>query len=103
MSMVIVQAPNSAPALKVATLNVTQKLHLRLLNSVSTDNSNLGTIVRFGKSRDVLDLPVAPSMPQNGHRLLQSDGMIEMQWDGDVYLEGTTGNTVLPQVALEIN
>jgi hypothetical protein len=98
---VVIQVPNVDPPLKVATVKRGQKLHMRLFNNVATDNGNLGTIVRYSRERTDLMDPT-PFLPQAGHRLLQADGMIELNWEGDVWVEGTTGNTVQPQLSFGV-
>ena len=98
MQAQLIKVPNAGVAIKLATLQRGQKLHIRLLNNVAADNGALGTFVRFASDRATLEID-KQFVGQSGYSLFQADGLIEIQWIGEVYCFGSNGNSVVPIIS----
>jgi hypothetical protein len=98
MQAQLISIPNAGVPIKLATLQRGQKLHIRLLNNVAGDNGALGTMVRFASERSTLEI-TKQFVGQSGYSLFQADGLIEIQWVGEVYCSGSTGNSIVPIIS----
>lgn len=93
-----IPVPNVAPAIKLGTIRQGQKMHVRLLNNVGGDNTGTGTMVRLASDRGTLEIP-KQFMGHSGYPLFFNDGFIEVQWQGEVYALGSSGNSIVPSIA----
>jgi hypothetical protein len=86
--------PNVAPAARVATAIESSKLHVQVLSAA-------GVFVRIAKSRDELDNPLPFSGPI-GYTFDSTAGIIELQWQGEVWMEGLASNASNPLVTVDV-
>jgi hypothetical protein len=86
--------PNTAPAQRVGTAIQSSKLSIQVLSAA-------GVFVRLGKSRDELDNPLPFSGP-SGYQFDSTAGVVELQWIGEVWLEGNPTNAAVPVVTVDV-
>jgi hypothetical protein len=94
MSSIPITIPNTPPAARVGTALQSSKLAIQVF-------SPAGVMVRLGKSRDELDNPLPFGRPA-GYQFDSTSGIIELQWQGEVWLEGLPTNASLPIVSVEV-
>ena len=86
--------PNTSPAARVGTALQSSKLAIQVLSAA-------GVFVRLAKSRDEL----SDALPFNGFAGYLFDstvGVVELQWIGEVWLQGVPTNGSLPIVTVEV-
>ena len=86
--------PNVAPAARVGTALVPSKLGVQVLSAA-------GVFVRIGKSREELDNPL-PFGGAQGYQLDSTAGYVELQWEGEVWMEGLPSNASNPSVVVSV-
>jgi hypothetical protein len=86
--------PNVAPAARVGTALQSSKLDVQVL-------SPAGVFVRIGHSRDELDNPL-PFAGEAGFSLDSTSGLVEIQWLGEVWMEGLASNASQPLVTVNV-
>lgn len=86
--------PNVAPAARVGTALQSSKLDVQVLSAA-------GVFVRIGHSRDELDNPL-PFAGATGFQLDSTSGLVELQWLGEVWMEGLPSNASQPVVTVAV-
>jgi hypothetical protein len=89
-----ITVPNKAPAVRVGTALTASKLDIQVL-------SPAGVFVRVGHSRDELDNPLPFSGPA-GLQLDSTVGILEVQWQGEIWMEGLPANASTPVVTVNV-
>jgi hypothetical protein len=89
-----ITVPNVAPAARVGTAIVASKLDVQVLSAA-------GVFVRIGHSRDELDNPL-PFGGATGFSIDSTSGLVELQWLGEVWMEGLASNAAQPVVAVTV-
>lgn len=89
-----ISIPNVAPAQRVGTALTPSKLDVQVL-------SPAGVFVRVGHSRDELDNPL-PLLGAAGLTIDSTAGIVEVQWLGEVWMEGVATNASQPIVAVNV-
>jgi hypothetical protein len=85
--------PNDAPQ-KVGSAAVSSKLDVQVLSAA-------GVFIRIAKSRDELLNP----LPFGGNQGITFDataGLVELQWQGDIWICGVIGNASQPLVDVRV-
>jgi hypothetical protein len=89
----IMTISNSAPQ-RCGTAAKGSKLDVQVL-------SVAGVFIRIGKSRDELNTPL-PFSGQQGISFDSTAGLIELQWEGEVWICGVAANAVQPVVDVKV-
>lgn len=96
MAQILVIVGNVAPAQKLGYATPGQKIHMRVLNGAGA------ILLRFAQSRELLDSP-SPFFPDTqGYIITSLDGLVEVQWEGDIYAEGVVANAAPVQLQFGI-
>jgi hypothetical protein len=85
--------PNTKPAYRLGSAKAGQKIHLLI--------TTVGVTVRFAADRNTLELDT-PFGGSQGLQFTSTNGVIEMQWSGEIWALGIAANAVSPVVDFSV-
>jgi hypothetical protein len=85
--------PNTKPAYRLGSARAGQKVHLLVVTP--------GVTVRIASDRNSLELDT-PFGGSQGLQFTSLSGVIEMQWNGEIWAQGVAANASLPVVDFSV-